>query len=113
MKAKDDRPLIGIKVVDFSQQIAGPAVAMTMADFGATVVRIDPPQGPSWDHDANAILQRNKHCLRLDLKTAEGLKQALELIDQADIVLESFRPGVMKRLGIDFVEIRKNKPNLI
>jgi crotonobetainyl-CoA:carnitine CoA-transferase CaiB-like acyl-CoA transferase len=113
MKAKDNRPLIGIKIVDFSQQIAGPAVAMTLADFGATVVRIDPPQGPSWDHDANAILQRNKHCLRLDLKTAAGLEQALALIEQADVVLESFRPGVMKRLGIDFADIRSKKPNLI
>jgi len=113
MQVVDNRPLVGITVVDFSQQIAGPAVAMTLADFGATVVRIDPPNGPTWKHDANHVLQRNKHCLRLDLKTAQGLAQALLLIDQADIVLESFRPGVMQRLGIDFAKIREQRPELI
>ncbi|MCJ8298114.1 MAG: CoA transferase, partial [Pseudomonadales bacterium] len=59
-------PLTGVRVVDFGQQIAGPAVAMTLADFGATVIHIDPPGGLQWDHPANAILQRNKSCLRLD-----------------------------------------------
>ena len=113
MQVEDNRPLVGITVVDFSQQIAGPAVAMTLADFGATVVRIDPPNGPTWQHDANHVLQRNKHCLRLDLKTASGLAQALLLIDQADIVLESFRPGVMQRLGVDFSKIRVQRPDLI
>jgi crotonobetainyl-CoA:carnitine CoA-transferase CaiB-like acyl-CoA transferase len=113
MQIEDNRPLVGVTVVDFSQQIAGPAVAMTLADFGATVVRIDPPDGPTWQHDANHVLQRNKHCLRLDLKTEQGLAQALVLIDKADIVLESFRPGVMKRLGIDFEHIRAERPELI
>jgi len=106
-------PLTGVRVVDFGQQIAGPAVAMTLADFGATVVHIDPPGGPQWDHPANAILQRNKSCIRLDLKTAEGLAQALALIAQADVVLESFRPGVMLRLGVDFAQLRATRPELI
>lgn len=106
-------PLSGITVIDFGQQIAGPAVAMTLADLGASVIHIDPPSGPQWDHPANAILNRNKSCLRLDLKSEQGLAQAMQLIEKADILLESFRPGVMKRLGIDFQALRAKRPELI
>ena len=113
MNNNNQLPLTGVRVVDFGQQIAAPAVAMTLADLGASVVHIDPPQGPQWDHPANAVLNRNKSCLRLDLKSAEGLAQALALIEQADIVIESFRPGVMQKLGIDFNALREVRPELI
>ncbi|WP_369959954.1 CoA transferase [Pseudomonas benzenivorans] len=113
MNNNNQLPLTGVRVVDFGQQIAGPAVAMTLADLGASVVHIDPPEGPQWDHPANAVLNRNKSCLRLNLKSQEGLAQALALIDQADIVIESFRPGVMQRLGIDFAQLREARPELI
>ena len=100
-------------MVDFGQQIAGPAVAMVLADLGATVVHIDPPTGPQWQHQANAILNRNKSCLSVDLKTPEGLDQAMALIAHADVVIESFRPGVMQRLGIDFAQLRETRPELV
>lgn len=106
-------PLEGVRVVDFGQQIAGPAVAMVLADLGATVVHIDPPTGPQWKHQANAILNRNKSCISVDLKTAQGVDQAMQLIDQADVVIESFRSGVMQRLGIDFAQLRETRPQLI
>ena len=99
--------------MDFGQQIAGPAVAMVLADLGATVVHIDPPTGPQWQHQANAILNRNKSCLSVDLKTPEGLDQAMALIAHADVVIESFRPGVMQRLGIDFAQLRETSPELV
>ena len=99
--------------MDFGQQIAGPAVAMVLADLGATVVHIDPPSGPQWQHQANAILNRNKSCLSVDLKTPEGLDQAMALIAHADVVIESFRPGVMQRLGIDFAQLREASPELV
>lgn len=67
--AKHALPLKGVNVVDFGQYIAGPAVAMILADLGATVVHVDPPAGPMWDNPANAILNRNKLSVRLDLKT--------------------------------------------
>ncbi|MDO6459596.1 CoA transferase [Granulosicoccaceae sp. 1_MG-2023] len=105
--------MAGVRVVDFGQQIAGPAVAMALADFGATVIHVDPPQGPQWDHPANAVLNRNKSCVRIDLKQEEGRAQALALIDAADVVIESFRPGVMKKLGIDFDALRSQRPDLI
>ena len=113
MQKQPQLPLVGVRVIDFGQQIAGPAVAMVLADLGATVIHIDPPQGPQWKHAANAILNRNKSCLRLDLKTDQGLSQALSLIDQADIVIESFRPGVMEKLGVDFQQLRDQRPELI
>jgi crotonobetainyl-CoA:carnitine CoA-transferase CaiB-like acyl-CoA transferase len=106
-------PLVGVKVVDFGQYIAGPAVAMILADFGATVVHVDPPTGPMWDNPANATLNRNKLIVSVDLKTAEGLAQARALIAEADIVIENFRPDVMARLGIDLAGIRLAKPALI
>jgi crotonobetainyl-CoA:carnitine CoA-transferase CaiB-like acyl-CoA transferase len=106
-------PLSGVRVIDFGQQIAGPAVAMVLADLGATVIHIDPPTGAQWKHQANAILNRNKSCLTIDLKTDEGLDQAIQLINEADVVLESFRPGVMARLGIDFSKLRESRPELI
>lgn len=113
MNNNNQLPLKGVRVVDFGQQIAGPAVAMTLADLGATVVHIDPPSGPQWNHPANAILNRNKLCLSLDMKTDTGLKQALSLIEQADIVIESFRPDVIKNLGVDFEQLRAQRPELI
>ncbi len=113
MNQNNQLPLAGVRVADFGQQIAGPAVAMVLADLGATVVRIDPPTGPSWQHLANAILNRNKSCLQLDLKTTSGLAQALEIIENVDVVIESFRPDVMQKLGIDFAELRVQRPELI
>ena len=106
-------PLNGVKVIDFGQYIAGPAVAMILADLGATVIHIDPPSGPLWDSPANAVLNRNKHCLQLDLKSAQGLQDAKALIASADILIENFRPGVMPRLGLDFAELRRERPELI
>lgn len=113
MKNTSKLPLSGVRVVDFGQQIVAPAVAMTLGDLGATVIHIDPPSGPQWNHPANAILNRNKLCLKIDLKSDEGLAQAMALIAEADVVIESFRPGVMKRLGIDLEELREIRPELI
>lgn len=112
-KSQSLLPLKDVKVIDFGQYMAGPAVAMILADMGATVIHIDPPSGPLWKTPANATLNRNKLSITIDLKSPEGLHNALQLIEEADIVVESFRPGVMKRLGIDFEAIRKEKPDLI
>src|SRR5210317_1738446 len=106
-------PLVGVNVVDFGQYIAGPAVAMILADLGATVIHIDPPGGSLWDNPANAVLNRNKLSVEIDLKTEEGLANAHSLIAQADIVIEGFRNGVMSRLGIDFQQLRETRPELI
>lgn len=113
LNPRSNLPLKGVKVIDFGQYMAGPAVAMILADLGATVVHVDPPQGPLWQTPANATLNRNKLSVSLDLKSEEGKQQALALIEEADIVIESFRPGVMKRLGVDFPALRDERPELI
>ncbi|MFT7186719.1 MAG: crotonobetainyl-CoA:carnitine CoA-transferase CaiB-like acyl-CoA transferase, partial [Pseudohongiellaceae bacterium] len=106
-------PLDGVKVVDFGQYIAGPAVAMLLADLGATVVHIDPPGGDMWDSPATAILNRNKLIVSIDLKSQEGLERAHALCAEADILVENFRPDKLKNLGIDFVQMRIERPELI
>ncbi|MEM5582942.1 CoA transferase [Roseibium sp. AS2] len=106
-------PLTGVKVVDFGQYIAGPAVAMLLGDLGATVVHIDPPAGAMWDSPANATLNRNKVIVNLDLKSDDGLEKALALCAEADIVIENFRPGKLAKLGIDFTAMRQDRPELI
>lgn len=111
--ARSALPLSGVRVVDFGQYIAGPAVAMIFGDLGATVVHVDPPGGPLWDTPANAILNRNKLIVTLDLKSQQGLDEAKALVAEADIIVENFRPGVLARLGIDFAELRKARPELI
>ncbi|MCL7409939.1 CoA transferase [Marivivens donghaensis] len=111
--SRDTLPLAGVKVIDFGQYIAGPAVAMILGDLGATVVHIDPPGGPMWQSPANATLNRNKMIVTIDLKSAEGVEQAKALIAEADIVVENFRPGKLANLGIDFAELRQSQPDLI
>ncbi|MDF1608884.1 CoA transferase [Hoeflea sp. YIM 152468] len=106
-------PLTGVKVVDFGQYIAGPAVAMLLGDLGATVIHIDPPDGPMWQSPANATLMRNKMIVNLDLKSEDGLEKARALCAEADIIIENFRPGKLARLGIDFAAMRQERPDLI
>src|ERR1044072_5785704 len=92
--------LAGIKVIDFGHYIAGPMAAMLLGDFGADVIRVDPPGGPRFDTPANATWNRGKRSIALDLKAAADLDIAKRLIDGADVVIENFRPGVMDRLGL-------------
>jgi crotonobetainyl-CoA:carnitine CoA-transferase CaiB-like acyl-CoA transferase len=92
--------LTGIHVIDFGQYIAGPLAAGLLADYGANVVRVDPPEGPSFRSPANATWNRGKRSIVLDLKNASENDIARQLIEHADVVVENFRPGVMERLGL-------------
>lgn len=107
------RPLAGYRVVDFGQYIAGPAVAMMLADQGAEVIHIDPPGGPRWDNPADAILNRGKYRITLDLKSERDLETARELVKNADVLVENFRPGVMQRLGLGAEDMRRVNPALV
>ncbi len=92
-------PLKGIKIVEFAGIGPGPFCAMMLSDLGAEIVRIDRKSaaggGTKFD-----VLSRGRRSIALDLKTAEGVEAALKLVDQADAILEGFRPGVMERLGV-------------
>ena len=93
--------LDGLKVLDLSRGIAGPMAGMLLSDHGAQVTRIEPPGGdPFARHSGYRVWNRGKRSAILDLKTDADRQCLLDLARQADIFLESFRPGVTRRLGI-------------
>jgi crotonobetainyl-CoA:carnitine CoA-transferase CaiB-like acyl-CoA transferase len=92
--------LNGVRVVDLGQYVAGPLAATLLADQGAEVVRIEPPDGPRWESPANAMLLRRRRTVTLDLHEPGDRARAQALIASADVVIENFRPGVAERLGV-------------
>jgi crotonobetainyl-CoA:carnitine CoA-transferase CaiB-like acyl-CoA transferase len=118
------RPLDGILVADFSRVLAGPYAAMTLGDLGADVVKVERPDGgddtrawgPPWRDEESTYflgLNRNKRSVALDLGDAGDLVLARRLAERADVLLESFRPGLMGRWGLDGDTLRERNPGLI
>ena len=117
------KALDGICVLDFSQIAAGPACSMILADMGARVIKVEPPGGdlgrglgPGWIGADSAFFHafnRNKQGICLDLKSEAGLAVARRLVAQADVLVESMRPGVMARLGLGYEQLRAHHPRLI
>ena len=106
--------LSGIKVLDFGQYIAGPLAAMMLAEQGAEVIKIERPQGdPLRKEDGFMVWNRSKKNIVLDLKKPEGLKIALDLAKEADIIIENFKPGVMDKLGLGYETVKAVNPRLI
>ncbi|MHB8573726.1 MAG: CaiB/BaiF CoA transferase family protein [Dehalococcoidia bacterium] len=106
-------PLIGVRVLDFGQYVAGPLAAMLLSDMGADVIHVDPPAGPRLDSPANAIWNRGKQAIRLDLKRDRDRDRARVLATSADVLIENFRPGVMERLGLGHQTVLAANPRLI
>ena len=106
-------PLSGIRVLDFGQYLAGPGTAMILADQGADVIRVERPGGPSMPGPVNAVLNRGKRSIALDLKTVEDVTLARDLIADADVMIENFRPGVMARLGLGATALTERHPRLV
>lgn len=117
------RPLAGIRVLDFSRMFAGPLCTMMLGDLGAEVIKIESPSGddarrfgpPFLAEDGMnfVALNRGKRSVVLDLKTEADQGQVQELVRSADIVVENFRPGVTRRLGIDYESLRQVRPELV
>jgi succinate---hydroxymethylglutarate CoA-transferase len=119
-----NKPLSGMRVVDFSRFFAGPYCAQLLGDLGAEVVKVELPgngdplriQGPPFLH-GNGITflatNRNKRSLTLDMQTEDGRKVARRLCLKADVVLENFRPDVMPRLGLGYESLAKDNPRLV
>lgn len=115
--------LDGLTVIDFTQIGAGPTCTMLLADMGARVIKIEPPGGelgrglgPGWIGKDAALFHgfnRNKLGVALDLKSPAGRAVARRLIAEADVVVESMRPGVMARLGLGAEEILQAHPSLV
>jgi crotonobetainyl-CoA:carnitine CoA-transferase CaiB-like acyl-CoA transferase len=107
-------PCSGVVVLDFSWGMAGGLATAVFADFGADVIKIEAPAGdPFRTHPAWLAWNRGKKSAVVDLKTSEGVFAVHRLAEQADIVLESFRPGVAARLGIDHATLAAINPRLI
>ncbi len=105
--------LDNIRVVDFGHYVAGPVTGMLLADQGAEVIKIDPPDGPRFKTEANATWNRGKRSITLDLKRSEELTIAKALVDRADVLIENYRPGVMDRFGLSEDDLRSVNPGLI
>lgn len=109
-----DLPLEGVRVLDLSRLLPGPLCAQHLCDLGAHVIKIEDPQVGDYARPAiRALVNRGKKGLTLNLKTERGREIFLRLVDRADVVLESFRPGVMKRLGLDYSTLQSRRPSLI
>ena len=114
--------LSGIKVVDLSLFLPGPMLTMMMADQGAEVIKVEPLAGDPARQQAPfeggesvwfRNLNRGKDCRRLDLKTDSGCNALWTLIESADVFVEGFRPGVMKRLGFDYDAVAARNPRIV
>ena len=90
-------PLVGITVIEFAGIGPGPHAAMMLADMGCTVIRLDRPGGNGWP---NPVVDRGRTAIEIDIRTEEGRQRALTFTDEADVVIEGFRPGTMERLGL-------------
>lgn len=119
---QDDRPLVGIRVIEICTTIAGPACGRLLADFGADVIKIEPPDGDpvrqmgSHVGDVSlygASILRGKRSIAIDLKTPKGREIGEALIEKADVVLENNRPGVLERMGLGYEQMSKRKRGLI
>ena len=115
-------PLAGVRVVEFCQVLAGPYCGMLLADLGAEVIKVEPPEGDmmrqwppiSEGYSENfASINRNKRSVVLDLKDPAQKAAARKLILTADVVLENNRPGVMDRLGLGYESFRAERPGLV
>jgi crotonobetainyl-CoA:carnitine CoA-transferase CaiB-like acyl-CoA transferase len=116
--------LDGLLVVDFTRVVAGPACTQTLADFGAEVIKIENPEGGddsrAYEHAeiggesaAFLSLNRNKRGIALDFTKPEALAVARELIAKADVVVENFSGGVMKKFGLDYASVAPTNPRLV
>jgi crotonobetainyl-CoA:carnitine CoA-transferase CaiB-like acyl-CoA transferase len=107
-------PLEGIRVLDLSWGIAGPLGVLLLAEHGADVVKVEPPGGdPFRAYDGARVWNRSRRSLTVDLKHDEGRAVMRKLLATADVVVESFRPGVMDRLGFGYESVHAEFPRVI
>lgn len=118
-------PLAGIRVLDVTQVMAGPVCTMLLGDLGADIIKIEPPGTGDQTRGAMGFrmkgddsmgflnMNRNKRSIALNLKNPAGRKVFLDLVKTADIVVENYRPGVVRKLGIDYETLSKINPRLV
>lgn len=110
-------PLQGIRVLDFTELVPGPFLTQNLVELGATVVKVErPPHGDNARAMAPGVFRavnRGKLSVQIDLKSQPGREQVGQLLQSTDVVLEAYRPGVMKRLGLDYISLAQRYPTLI
>ncbi len=109
--------LEGIRVLDFSQYLPGPFATLRLVDRGAEVIKVEAPNGDPARQMADGALfaanNRGKKSIAIDLKSDEGRSKVYNLLKDTDVVVESFRPGVMDRLGLGYEEVKDINPDII
>lgn len=112
-------PLTGIRVLEFTHAVMGPTTGLLLADMGAEVIHIEPPQGDEtrrlkgFGTGYFPFYNRNKKSLAIDIKSVEGKKIIKELVPTADVVVENFGPGTMDRLGYSYIHLQQINPKII
>src|SRR2546421_4544100 len=118
------QPLSGLRILDLSRLIPGAYASQMLADFGADVIKVEepgsgdygrfmPPQGPGGMSLYFTAINRNKRSITINLKAEQGCEIFLRMVRHADVVLESFRPGVMERLGLGYEQLKELHPGII
>ena len=113
-------PLAGLRVVEFTHMVMGPACGLVLADLGADVIKVEPvPDGDNTRRLGGsgagffAIMNRNKRSMAVDMKSPEGLAATRRLLNTADVLVENFRPGALDKLGLSYAAVRAENPRLI
>lgn len=116
-------PLSGIRVADFSRVLAGPYATMLLADLGAEVIKVEgpggddtrtwvPPRRPDGVSTYYASINRNKKSIVLDFKDPQDLQTAQQLAARSDVVIENFKPGSLKKFGLDYDSVAQTNPDI-
>ena len=116
------RPLDGVRVLDFTRVLSGPHATRMLCDLGADVIKVEQPSGdltrfssPRINSNATYFIQQNvgKRNISLDLSNPEAVALVIKLVEKCDVIIENFRPGVMKRMGLDQTTLRAVNPKII
>ena len=116
------RPLDGVRVLDFTRVLSGPHATRMLCDLGADVIKVEQPSGdltrfssPRVNSNATYFIQQNvgKRNISLDLSNPEAVALVIKLVEKCDVIIENFRPGVMKRMGLDQTTLRAMNPKII
>ncbi|MFM2052747.1 MAG: hypothetical protein RL456_784, partial [Pseudomonadota bacterium] len=123
MPHRTNAPLSGLKVLELGQLIAGPFAGKTLGDFGADVIKIEPPGTGDplrqWRmlHEGTSVWwqvqSRNKKSVALDLRTEQGRADVRRLAAECDVLIENFKPGTMEKWGLGFDDLARDNPGLI
>jgi crotonobetainyl-CoA:carnitine CoA-transferase CaiB-like acyl-CoA transferase len=118
-QTKAHLPLSGLRVVEFTHMVMGPTCGMVLADMGAEVIKVEPIEGDRTRHLLGAgagffpMFNRNKKSIAIDLQKPDGAALARQLAGTADVVLENFKPGTMKKYGLDYASLSATNPKVI